>query len=214
MLQEPNNGPSNTFLSHGETKNRARCKDIEKPAARKAAKKAAPKARPRAAKGASGRRTAMLVGGGIAGMVAGTLARSAVRVRRRVACQIGDQNRREIAAETGENRIGAAEGQVGLFVRRRQRRGQRRMRNLLGGKGAGPRRDGQSRPAGAARLHHHHRGLHLLLRATASSTRRTLRRRSTRRWPRSAASPARRSATSRIRCSSRSARAPAPRCPG
>ena len=30
--------------------------------------------------------------------------------------------------------------------------------------GREPRRDGESRPAGAARLHHHHRGLHLLLR--------------------------------------------------
>ena len=47
--------------------------------------------------------------------------------------------------------------------------GKAELKELLGGKGAESRRDGQSRPAGAARLHHHDRGLHVLLRATTRS---------------------------------------------
>ena len=39
------------------------------------------------------------------------------------------------------------------------------MRDVLGGKGAGPRRDDQRRRAGAARLHDHHRRVPLVLRA-------------------------------------------------
>src|SRR3984957_18019355 len=37
------------------------------------------------------------------------------------------------------------------------------VRNLLGGKGRRPRRDGAPRPAGASRLHHQHRGVHVFL---------------------------------------------------
>ena len=44
------------------------------------------------------------------------------------------------------------------------REGNASMRDLLGGKGAGLRRDDQRRAARPARLHHHHRGLQRLLR--------------------------------------------------
>ena len=53
---------------------------------------------------------------------------------------------------------------LGLSLRRRQGRRQGRHAQSARRQGRGPRRDGQSRPAGAARLHHHHRGLHPLLR--------------------------------------------------
>ena len=42
------------------------------------------------------------------------------------------------------------------------------MREPARRQGREPRRDGESRPAGAARLHHHHRGLHPLLRQRAA----------------------------------------------
>ena len=53
---------------------------------------------------------------------------------------------------------------MGLQLRQRQGRRPRRHAQSARRQGRGPCRDGQSRPAGAARLHHHHRGLHLLLR--------------------------------------------------
>ena len=58
------------------------------------------------------------------------------------------------------------------------------MRELAGRQGRGPCRNGQSRPAGAARLHHHHRGLHPLLRQRAAPIRPSSNSRSKRRWPR------------------------------
>ena len=58
----------------------------------------------------------------------------------------------------------AGQRQMGLRLRRRPRRGQGRHAQSARRQGRGPCRNGQSRPAGAARLHHHHRGLHLLLR--------------------------------------------------
>ena len=58
----------------------------------------------------------------------------------------------------------SAQGQMGLHLRRRQGRGHGRHAQSARRQGRQPRRDGQSRPAGAARLHHHHRGLHLFLR--------------------------------------------------
>ena len=69
------------------------------------------------------------------------------------------------------------------------------MKDLLGRQGRQPRRDGEPRPAGAARLHHHHRGLHRLLRQRPQAARRPRARRSRRRWPRSARRSAPRSAT-------------------
>ena len=78
--------------------------------------------------------------------------------------------------------------------------------------GRGPRRDGQSRPAGAARLHHHHRGLHALLRQRQHVSGGPRAAGEVPRSTRSAASPARRSATRRTRCSCRCAPARAPRC--
>ena len=56
------------------------------------------------------------------------------------------------------------QGQMGLRLRRRQGRRQARHARTARRQGRGPRRDGEPRPAGAARLHHHHRGLHALLR--------------------------------------------------
>ena len=57
---------------------------------------------------------------------------------------------------------------MGLPLRRRQGRRQRRDAQSARRQGRRPCRDGQSRPAGAARLHHHHRGLHALLRQRQS----------------------------------------------
>jgi len=55
--------------------------------------------------------------------------------------------------------------EVGLCLRRRQGRGAHPDARPARRQGREPRRDGQPRPAGAARLHHHDRGLHVLLRA-------------------------------------------------
>ena len=56
------------------------------------------------------------------------------------------------------------------------------MRESARRQGRGPRRDGEPRPAGAARLHHHHRGLHALLRQQEQPIRRSCARRSTPAW--------------------------------
>jgi len=74
-----------------------------------------------------------------------------------------------------------------------------------------PCRNGQSRPAGAARIHHHDGGLHLFLRPRQDLPE-ELKARSTRRSMRSAGSPAGASATAPIRCSSRCAPARGRRC--
>ena len=63
---------------------------------------------------------------------------------------------------------GNGNDEVGLHLRRRQGRGQGGDARPPRRQGREPRRDGQPRPAGAARLHHHDRGLHLLLRPTAA----------------------------------------------
>ena len=86
--------------------------------------------------------------------------------------------RRKTAAKTAQRKAAAAQGQMGLQLRRRQGRGQRRDAQPARRQGRQPRRDGQSRPAGAARLHHHDRGLHLFLRQPARPIRRSSRRRS------------------------------------
>ena len=101
---------------------------------------------------------------------------------------------------------------MGLCLRRRQGRRPRRNAQPPRRQGRGPCRDGASRPAGAARLHHHHRGLHLFLRARQNLSEGFESRRSRRRSLRSAASPAKNSATATIRCWSRCAPARAPRC--
>src|SRR5215203_5859263 len=59
---------------------------------------------------------------------------------------------------------GNGNDEVGLHLRRRQGRGRIGDARAPRRQGREPRRDGQSRPAGAARLHHHDRGLNLLLR--------------------------------------------------
>ena len=63
--------------------------------------------------------------------------------------------------------------QVGLQLRRRPQRGRGRHAQPARRQGRQPRRDGQHRPARAARLHHHHRGLHRLLRQRPALPRRT-----------------------------------------
>jgi predicted HicB family RNase H-like nuclease len=79
------------------------------------------------------------------------------------------------------------------------------------GRLGGPRRDVQSRPAGAARLHHHHRGLHLVLRQRPHyPPTEGAGRGGARRCRRSPAAP---SAIRSGRCWSRCAPARAPRCP-
>ena len=70
------------------------------------------------------------------------------------------------------------DGQVGLRLRRRRSRGRGRYAQPARRQGREPRRDGEPRPAGAARLHHHDRGLHLFLRQREAPTRRSSRRRS------------------------------------
>ncbi len=54
--------------------------------------------------------------------------------------------------------------QVGLYLRRRQGRGQSGPARPARRQGRQPRRNGQSRPAGASGLHHSDLGLHLFLR--------------------------------------------------
>ena len=64
---------------------------------------------------------------------------------------------------------GAGQRQMGLRALAAARaEGKARYAQSAGRQGRRPRRNGQSRPAGAARLHHHHRGLHLLLRQQAA----------------------------------------------
>ncbi len=61
---------------------------------------------------------------------------------------------------------------MGLWLRRRQRRGPCRHAQPAGRQGRQSGRDEQSRPARAAGLHHHHRGLHPLLRQRQDLSRR------------------------------------------
>ena len=107
---------------------------------------------------------------------------------------------------------GNGNGEVGLHLRRRQGRGRIGDARAPRRQGREPRRDGQSRPAGAARLHHHDRGLHLLLRPRPHLSAGAEGARSHEPSLMSARSPARPSATPGTRSSSRCARAPAPRC--
>ena len=106
----------------------------------------------------------------------------------------------------------AKKGQWVYALRRRQGRRPRRHAQSARRQGREPRRDGASRPAGAARLHHHHRGLHLFLRERQNLSEGFEAAGRSGARARSAASPARNSATAKIRCSSRCARARAPRC--
>ena len=77
------------------------------------------------------------------------------------------------------------------------------MKDLLGGKGANLAEMSHHRHPRPARLHHHHRGLRRLLRQRQEAPAELAGRRSRPRSPRSAASPARSSATRPTRCSSR-----------
>ena len=81
--------------------------------------------------------------------------------------QNAKSSRQACQVQTARSSAEPSQRQMGLRLRRRPRRGQGRHARSARRQGRGACRNGQSRPAGAARLHHHHRGLHLFTTPTS-----------------------------------------------